>query len=91
MKARPPTSAPESLTFVFENEDAKNHFWSWLCESGEQQYWEYMEYREQEEEGDITGLDFDYSNADRGTVVVKCGRFTAASESEQYTENDEEV
>lgn len=61
------------LIFDFENEEALNHFKLWMCGSGEQGYWDWMEYREEEEEtGDITGLSFDYWN---GKVIkIKCGR-----------------
>lgn len=86
--AKPKTT---SLTLNFENHEALNHFWRWLCESGEQNYWEYMEYREQEEDGDITGLQFDYRKADNGNIQVKCGRFTGEPSSEEYKEEDAEV
>lgn len=63
----------KELTFNFENEKALNHFKSWLCGCGEQQYWDWIEYREKEDEkGDITGFSFDYWN--RKTIKVKCGR-----------------
>ena len=65
-----------TLTFQFENSDAMGHFWSWLCGSGEQSYWEWMKEREAEEDGDITVLDFDYTRADMGVVTTKIGRFT---------------
>jgi hypothetical protein len=60
------------LTFEFESEEALNHFKHWLCGQGEQDYWIWMECREQEEEGPITGLDFDYWHGAK--VKVKCGR-----------------
>lgn len=64
-----------TLTFKFENVEACNHFKSWLCGSGEQQYWDWMEYREAEElfaKGDITGVSFDYWNKEK--IKVTCGR-----------------
>ena len=61
-----------ALTFEFDNEEALNHFKTWLCESGEQQYWEWQEAREDEEAGAITGLSFDYWNG--AIIKVKCGR-----------------
>lgn len=64
----------KTLTFEFENEEAANHFKSWLCESGEQDYWMWMEYREQEEEGPITGKEFKYHGKDGSVVAVRCGR-----------------
>lgn len=49
------------LSIEFANPEAANHFATWLCESGEQDYWNWMEYREQdEEEGDITARSFHY-------------------------------
>lgn len=68
------------LSFEFDSFEAANHFKTWLCESGEQSYWEWMQYRETEEDGDITGIDFDYhSGTDR--IPVKCGRFTSEGEN----------
>lgn len=49
-----------TLQIKFANEAAAKHFALWLCESGEQQYWDWMEYREGEEEGDITATSFHY-------------------------------
>lgn len=48
------------LVIKFPNKEVANHFALWLCESGEQQYWEWMKYREDEEEGDITVKSFHY-------------------------------
>lgn len=61
------------LTFEFANDDAREHFKIWLCESGEQEYWMWMETREQEEDGDITVLEFDYHTED-GVLRTECGR-----------------
>lgn len=51
---------------------AVDHFLTWLCESGEQQYWNWMEIREEEEpSGDITITDFDYHSSGRfGSPVI---------------------
>ena len=67
----------ESLTFQFENLEAAEHFKSWLCGSGEQYYWDWMVERESEEDGDITGIHFNYNDGD--LVIVKCGRFSDSS------------
>ena len=76
-----PRSDKTTLTLQFDNPEAMNHFWRWMCESGEQQYWDYMTYREDEEDGDITGLIFNYDQAGKlGIVRVKCGRFTEYKE-----------
>jgi len=67
------------LTLEFDNYEAAQHFKTWLCEAGEQDYWQWMEVRESEEDGDITGLTFDYhTGTDR--IPVKCGRFTGEVE-----------
>lgn len=63
-----------TITFKFANVEAAEHFKVWMCESGEQGYWEWMEYREQEEDGDITGLRFNYHNDDGSVIPVECGR-----------------
>lgn len=74
-----------SLTIQFDNHEALHHFWAWLCNEGEQSYWEAQREREQDEDGDITALSFDYKNADSGLVVTKCGRFTG---DQFVTENE---
>lgn len=63
----------ETLVLKFENQRAANHFKHWLCGQGEQEYWQWMEYREQEEPGPITGINFDY-HTDTDEILVKCGR-----------------
>jgi len=68
----------ETLTFQFENVRAAELFKSWMCESGEQQYWEWQTERELDEDGPITGLEFDWWNG--SLVIVKCGRFDGAEE-----------
>jgi len=49
-----------NLTVEFDNQEALEHFALWLCESGEQDYWQWMEYREQEEAGNTTATSFHY-------------------------------
>ncbi len=63
----------------FANDEAADHFLSWLCNSGEQEYWMYMKYREEDDEdGDITALSFDYHKPNGGKfgpkVTTNCGR-----------------
>jgi hypothetical protein len=60
------------LKIEFSNKMALEHFKSWLCEQGEQNYWVWQECREQEEDGDITAIRFDYSGED--TIKTICGR-----------------
>ncbi len=48
------------IVIRFANKEAALHFASWLCGSGEQQYWDWMYYREDEEDGDITAVSFHY-------------------------------
>lgn len=53
-------SNKNKVEIVFDNPEAAEHFALWLCESGEQKYWEWMRIREEEEDGDITAINFDY-------------------------------
>lgn len=52
--------AKKTIKIEFDNEKAAYHFASWLCGSGEQQYWNWMECREQKESGNITAINFHY-------------------------------
>lgn len=66
------------LKIEFANKEAAAHFMSWLCESGEQQYWNWMECREDdqlpEDDGiDITAIDFDY-DLKKHTIKTTLGR-----------------
>ena len=61
------------LVFEFGSPEAALHFKEWLCGSGEQHYWDWMEHREQDDEGDITALSFNYHTGD-DTIPTKCGR-----------------
>ena|ERR1700722_3089103 len=60
MKRKSTKPKETNLTIKFANAVAAEHFASWLCESGEQDYWQWMEIREEEEKGDITAIEFDY-------------------------------
>ena len=69
------------IKIEFDNPEAAKHFASWLCEQGEQDYWNWMEYREQEEDGDITALRFNYHGPKQknkfmadNTIRTECGR-----------------
>lgn len=66
------------LEIKFASIKAREHFLSWLCGSGEQHYWEWMRCREDEEEGPITAIEFDYHTANRGKfgpqVTTICAR-----------------
>lgn len=48
------------IKIKFANSEAAKNFAVWLCESGEQQYWEWMSCVEEREEGDITATSFHY-------------------------------
>lgn len=48
------------IQIKFANPEAAKHFASWLCNSGELDYWQWMEYRERKEKGDITATSFHY-------------------------------
>lgn len=64
------------LSFEFESDAAAQHFKDWLSGAGEQGYWDWMECREDEEPGPITGTSFDYWSGN--TISVKCGRLETA-------------
>lgn len=71
------------LKFEFSNPEAARHFLSWLCESGEQEHWDWMSVREQEEDGPITAVQIDYWQNDNkkfgeGTIIAECGRLDHA-------------
>ena len=61
------------VTINFENEEAAKQFEVWLCEAGEQDYWDWMSCREDEKEGDITATRFKY-DFDNHTIDTECGR-----------------
>ena len=64
----------------FDNEKAAKGFLLWLCEAGEQDYWNWQQYREQEEKGNITATNIDYfpngakEFAENLEAVASCGR-----------------
>jgi hypothetical protein len=59
----------KKITIEFDNEAVALHFAHWLCGSGEQHYWNWMEYREQEEDGDITAVNFHYHAKEDGEFM----------------------
>jgi hypothetical protein len=56
-------------------EKAATRFAEWLCEQGEQNYWDWMDESEREDDDDITAIEFkyDYKNAN---IVGKMGRLS---------------
>jgi len=65
------------LVIEFDNERAREHFAKWLCASGEQDYWSWMRYRQDEEPGPITVVDFNYHKDGKfsaGLITTECGR-----------------
>jgi hypothetical protein len=70
------------LTIEFDNQEAAHHFAIWLCESGEQEYWQWMEAREEDDEPgegeDITATSFHYHGPEDETK--------AQTDSERYGE-----
>lgn len=52
------------ITIEFDNKKSAHHFAVWLCESGEQNYFNWMEVSEEEEDGDITATQFHYHGAE---------------------------
>jgi len=67
-------SGSNRVTFEFENPEAAHLFKVWFCDcAGDQDYWRFMENVEVEEEGPITGLNFNYHTGTE-VIEVKCGR-----------------
>lgn len=71
----------KEVKIIFDNDEAANHFLSWLIESGEQSYRDWMRIREEEEAGSITATHFDYwggthdgEEFGKHPVVGTCGR-----------------
>lgn len=62
------------ITIRFGCKAAAQHFKLWLCGAGEQEYWEWMRYREAEEPGDITATRFNYHEPGGGVIDTVCGR-----------------
>ncbi len=67
------------LVIKFSNKEAMEQFAKWLSHQGEQQYWDWMEYREAEtkSEPEMTAVHFDYTNVfqEGGNVIkTRCGR-----------------
>lgn len=58
----------KTLSIEFDNDEALHHFAIWLSEQGEQDYWQWMEYREDVEDGDITAIKFNYHAGRRHPV-----------------------
>ena len=78
-----PKKKKHKLIFEFDNEDALRHFALWLCESGEQSYWDYMRYREEDEEdGNITAVSFEYHGKEDKTKT----KTKKKSDPERYGE-----
>ena len=70
-----------AISIEFDNDRAARGFAEWLCGVGEQDYWNYQEYREEDEDGDITATEFHYHGPkDRGkfmcdnTIRTTCSR-----------------
>lgn len=62
------------LKIEFDNDAAMRHFANWLCAQGEQDYWIWMECREQEEkDDDITATEFQCIK-DLNVIATVCGR-----------------
>ncbi len=59
-----------TIKIEFDNAEAAHHFALWLCESGEQDYFTWMTYRESEEEGDISAIIFHYHGEEDTTKAL---------------------
>jgi len=67
-----------NLTIEFDNHKARKHFVEWLCNQGEQDYWTWMDYREEEDSSKgLTVTKFHYWDNGRlifDTLKTTCGR-----------------
>jgi len=66
------------MEIIFDNDRARHHFAIWLCEAGEQDYWNWMEIRESEEDGPITATKFNYHTGgdfNSAHITTECGRW----------------
>jgi 2-succinyl-5-enolpyruvyl-6-hydroxy-3-cyclohexene-1-carboxylate synthase len=63
----------KDLVIKFGSEEASQHFAVWLCESGEQHYWDWMRAREEEEPGNITAVNLEYYPDDSREGFVSDG------------------
>jgi len=57
------------LTIKFDNIAMANHFKKWLCCQGEQFYWDWMGFREEEEPGKNITAHFNY-HTPGGSIIV---------------------
>jgi hypothetical protein len=74
------SSVDSHLIIKFQTAEAQNHFKLWLCESGEQSYWDWMRVREEEEDGNITAVRFDYHFPNGSEIGVTEGRVSSEEE-----------
>jgi hypothetical protein len=72
-------SKSTEVKIQFASKHAAEHFMEWLCGSGEQEYWNWMEYREDEEDGDITAIELDY-DFKKHTITTTLGRIVPKDE-----------
>ena len=59
-----------NITIKFANASTAHNFAVWLCEHGEQDYWDWMERGEEREEGDITATSFHYHGEEDKTKTI---------------------
>ena len=59
-----PKESPQ-VTIKFKTKAAAKHFVAWLDGQGEQDYWTWMECREQEEPGQDIKANFTYPNGEK--------------------------
>ena len=85
------SDSPEKslLTFEFDSPVVREHFAMWLCNCAEQDYWQYMEYREQEYDGNITAVSFDYHGTDRKNPMFLADNIVRTVSGRTTEENDD--
>lgn len=76
-------STESKIVLKFDNDKAAKHFATWLCEAGEQNYWQWMECAEEKDSGDITAIKFNYHGENESNkfmldniIRTVCGRLS---------------
>lgn len=72
-KNKKPINRCVDVKITFTDPKIAKGFLSWLCESGEQAYWNWQECRESESVKENSAIDFDY-NFKKLTVITMSGR-----------------
>ena len=60
-----------NVTLKFKTKEAAEDFSSWMCEAGEQDYWQWAEIRESEDPDLTTAQEFNYGKPNKkGDIAI---------------------